>query len=314
MASTAPTAAEYVKSINSGTLFFLGTCCILQIGQYMLGLKLEKYMMSPLAVYSNHEFYRIVSGSFFHAGLMHIGFNMMSLLTLGEAVERILGTFRFVFYTFVTVMLSNFLYLAVCIALGTFYERSWWYYNSVGFSGVLFAYATIESFLSPFPTRNFFGCTVPSKWYPWILLGGLQILMPNISFLGHLAGLVLGVCYVYGLLEWTIPSNEYIKTLEGKHRNFALLQSTRYVNAPETMHTMLEPHPCCRGTCSGVSRIGSLFSSTVATVQDRTARASASVIRRARERQQQRYEQVSTIDEVDEEGDEEFGVDDGANP
>ena len=129
MASTAPTAAEYVKSINSGTLFFLGTCCILQIGQYMLGLKLEKYMMSPLAVYSNHEFYRIVSGSFFHAGLMHIGFNMMSLLTLGEAVERILGTFRFVFYTFVTVMLSNFLYLAsteilpFCRARGTSMPR-----------------------------------------------------------------------------------------------------------------------------------------------------------------------------------------------
>ena len=67
--------------------------------------------------------------------------------------------------------------------------------SAVGFSGVIFSLATLESFLSPTPTRSVFGLfTVPTRIYPWALLLVLQ-LMPGISFLGHFSGLLIGIAY-----------------------------------------------------------------------------------------------------------------------
>ncbi len=40
--------------------------------------------------------YRIVTSAFFHAGLLHVGFNMMTLWSLGGAIERALGTVCFI--------------------------------------------------------------------------------------------------------------------------------------------------------------------------------------------------------------------------
>ena len=40
--------------------------------------------------------YRIVTSAFFHAGLLHVGFNMMTLWSLGGAIERALGTACFI--------------------------------------------------------------------------------------------------------------------------------------------------------------------------------------------------------------------------
>ena len=67
----------------------------------------------------------------------------------------------------------------------------------MGFSGVLFSYAVQESLLSLEPTRSLFGfVNVPTKYYPWAMLIALQVLMPNISFMGHLCGLLIGFAHV----------------------------------------------------------------------------------------------------------------------
>ena len=41
------------------------------------------------------EWYRLVSGGFLHAGLIHIGFNMFALYFLGRLLEPAIGTPRF---------------------------------------------------------------------------------------------------------------------------------------------------------------------------------------------------------------------------
>ena len=70
-------------------------------------------------------------------------------------------------------------YIGACFTLAwTLRDLSWMFYNSVGFSGVLFALAALESTLSPAPTRSVFGLiTVPTKLYPWALLLVLQVSM-----------------------------------------------------------------------------------------------------------------------------------------
>jgi len=48
------------------------------------------------------EYWRLVTAMFLHGGLIHIGFNMMSLYQLGPAVEELYGSSRYLFIYVVT--------------------------------------------------------------------------------------------------------------------------------------------------------------------------------------------------------------------
>jgi membrane associated rhomboid family serine protease len=54
------------------------------------------------------EWYRIVTGGFLHAGLIHLGFNMLALYFLGGLLEPALGTWRFVAVYFVSLLGGSF--------------------------------------------------------------------------------------------------------------------------------------------------------------------------------------------------------------
>jgi rhomboid protease GluP len=49
-----------------------------------------------------NEWWRLVTAMFLHGGLIHIGFNMMSLYQLGPAVEELYGSSRYLFIYVVT--------------------------------------------------------------------------------------------------------------------------------------------------------------------------------------------------------------------
>lgn len=86
-------------------------------------------------------------------------------------------------------------------------EMSWLWHSAVGYSGVLFAYAVIETHHSNVTHRSVFGLfRVPARIYPWVLLIVLQVLIPGISFLGHLSGILIGAMLVYGALNFLLPS------------------------------------------------------------------------------------------------------------
>ena len=50
------------------------------------------------------EWYRIVTGGFLHAGLLHLGFNMFALYFLGFLLEPAIGPWRFVAVYFVSLL------------------------------------------------------------------------------------------------------------------------------------------------------------------------------------------------------------------
>jgi rhomboid protease GluP len=85
---------------------------------YRLGLS------SPYGIYYRHEWYRLITAMFLHGGLIHIGFNMMSLMQLGPALEELYGSSR---YFFLYIFTGAFGFL-VSSFLGT---------NSLGASGGL---------------------------------------------------------------------------------------------------------------------------------------------------------------------------------
>lgn len=61
-----------------------------------------------------------------------------------------------------------------------------------GFSGVLFGLIVVETAQSGAPTCSILGLfSVPSPYFPWALLVFWQLLMPSVSFLGHLCGVLV---------------------------------------------------------------------------------------------------------------------------
>ena len=55
-------------------------------------------------------------------------------------------------------------------------------------------------------TRSVLGLFVlPAKYYPWVLLVVWQLLMPGVSFLGHLGGVAAGQAFAWGWLRWALP-------------------------------------------------------------------------------------------------------------
>ena len=61
----------------------------------------------------------------------------------------------------------------------------------MGFSGVIFALITAESLTAaPQAQYNMWGVQIPARWYPWAMLAFTQLIMPNVSFIGHLVGIL----------------------------------------------------------------------------------------------------------------------------
>jgi membrane associated rhomboid family serine protease len=54
------------------------------------------------------EWYRLISSSFLHYGILHIGFNMYVLYIVGTALERYIGSLRFGLVYFVSALAGSF--------------------------------------------------------------------------------------------------------------------------------------------------------------------------------------------------------------
>jgi membrane associated rhomboid family serine protease len=81
-------------------------------------------MSFPYSIFFQHQWFRLITAMFLHAGLIHIGFNMMSLMQLGPALEELYGSAR---YLFLYVFTGAFGFL-VSAFMG---------HNSLGASGAL---------------------------------------------------------------------------------------------------------------------------------------------------------------------------------
>jgi len=54
------------------------------------------------AIFYLNEWWRLITAMFLHAGLVHIGFNMMALMQLGPPLEELYGSARYLFFYVVT--------------------------------------------------------------------------------------------------------------------------------------------------------------------------------------------------------------------
>jgi membrane associated rhomboid family serine protease len=228
-------AAETLVNIPLTTLCIMSACCLVYSYQFLLDPAIHHYTMCPRLVIYMSEYYRFISSSLFHGSIMHIGMNMMSTMAIGSSLERRIGTLSMAITILWGVQLTSSLYTFISWLLYmTFGYEHLMLQHSVGFSGVIFQLAVLEANLSPDRTRSVFGfINVSSKIYPWALLVILQFIMPQISFLGHLSGILIGTMQFHGCLNIVFPSDEYLKESEQKPRLAFLVRQPGFVSMPE---------------------------------------------------------------------------------
>ena len=95
------------------------------------------YMLAHGAAYGplileNGEYYRLFTSMFLHFGIEHLFGNMLTLIFLGDLLEKMIGKFRFILIYFLGGLAGNLLSLAKEMITGN-------YAISAGASGAIFA-------------------------------------------------------------------------------------------------------------------------------------------------------------------------------
>eukprot|EP01102_Stenamoeba_stenopodia_P001948 TRINITY_DN11760_c0_g1_i1.p1 TRINITY_DN11760_c0_g1~~TRINITY_DN11760_c0_g1_i1.p1 ORF type:complete len:363 (+),score=38.80 TRINITY_DN11760_c0_g1_i1:401-1489(+) len=213
------------------------TCSAIYIAQIFLGVSVGYVCNLPaLILIRPSELWRLLTAGFFHMGLLHLALNMLSMQSLGAHLEHTMGSFRLGYLTLLFNALVSGLHFTISIIVSRYFDSPE-YENqcSVGFSGVLFALLTVRCSSSDSQSQSsIFGLTsVPTRFYPWVLLLALQFLMPNISFIGHLSGILVGYLYTFGVIQPLIPSGRRISSWESSSLQGIVL-CRGYVPYPDT--------------------------------------------------------------------------------
>jgi len=216
---------------------------LLLAGQVVLALLYWNYStpISTVAIiYSSivspphYEIWRVYSGSFSHFTLLHLGFNMMTLHSLGTVLENnaldapmsSLSSMEFLALNIALVALTTGTMMGIAYMQIQFARRHGRAQQEqqllntpvIGFSGVLFALMVVqtldyaESCPIPFmfPDLCFATHTIPFvniRWNisPLVSLVFTQLVIRNASFIGHLSGIICGYTFLHvGVLPFKL--------------------------------------------------------------------------------------------------------------
>ncbi|MCL7049037.1 hypothetical protein MKW94_018852 [Papaver nudicaule] len=158
---------------------------------------IDQVWFNPRLIIRDRDLKRFFLSAFYHMGESHLVFNMMSLLWKGIQMETSMGSVEFASMIAALVPMSQGITVLLAKSLSLFfdYEKAFKYEYSVGFSGVLFAMKVVLNSQSDNYT-NVYGLMVPARHAAWAELILIQMFVPNVSFLGHLGGILAGILYL----------------------------------------------------------------------------------------------------------------------
>lgn len=149
-------------------------------------------------VWFGGQFRRLLLHAFFHGSSMHLYYNMTSLLLKGRLLENVIGTWPFAWLIFSFTLTTGAVLTAMSILLDPLFPQYAFPHTcAIGFSGVLFALNTILPFVLVQPEQSdLYGFRIPTRYVTLAELGLISLLVPNASFMGHLAGILVGFMYI----------------------------------------------------------------------------------------------------------------------
>eukprot|EP00252_Welwitschia_mirabilis_P000910 TRINITY_DN10906_c0_g1_i1.p1 TRINITY_DN10906_c0_g1~~TRINITY_DN10906_c0_g1_i1.p1 ORF type:complete len:294 (-),score=54.33 TRINITY_DN10906_c0_g1_i1:267-1019(-) len=88
----------------------------------------------------------------------------------------------------------------------------------------------METGLSGNQVYSVFGFfNVPAKWYPWILLILFQLLMSNVSLIGHLCGILSGFAYTHGFFKYFLLGSSSYSAIESSAVLASCVRRPRFI-------------------------------------------------------------------------------------
>lgn len=197
------TGVQYIPPVTLGVIA-LNTAIYLRL---LAGLpSIRQACISYVYVLYAGDWRRIILSPFFHLDDMHLYYNMVSFLWKSTSLERRIGSTSMLYLLSVFSVLTSCMLLILDYSLSVLlHDLSYLHTCAAGFSGVVFALKVVTTYnLPPGSTTNVFLFRVPSSVAYWVELGVIQILVPSVSFTGHLAGILVGLLYVKGPLKYII--------------------------------------------------------------------------------------------------------------
>lgn len=155
--------------------------------------------LNPRAVLAGQR-HRLLLSSLVHSSDVHVLYNLMSFLYKGVALEAVLGSEVFFALIVFLSFTAHAIYVAVAVLAQFFGITSGLMDRCVvGFSGVLFGLKVVLNSDRRYGDRadRIFGFNIPGGSAPWSELLFIQMVSPNVSFLGHLSGILAGLIYVH---------------------------------------------------------------------------------------------------------------------
>jgi membrane associated rhomboid family serine protease len=147
---------------------------------------LEEASLYPAAVLQGGQWWRIFTGAFLHGGLLHIGVNMISLLSLGRFIEYAVGPWR---------MLAIYMVSLVAAGLGVVYFSAP-NVPTVGASGAIFGLFG-ALFAIGFKLGKPGMDLVRANTGILVLNLIITFTVPAISWQAHVSGLIAGFVLAY---------------------------------------------------------------------------------------------------------------------
>ena len=139
-------------------------------------------------IYTDGDWYRLVTAMFLHASLLHLAFNMLALYWLGTIVEHALGSWRFLLLYLDSGIAGSAGALVLSNPTAV----------TVGASGAIYGIMGALLVLEYRATGSFAGQALGLI----VLNLALTFAIPNISVGGHLGGLAGGILATFALAHF----------------------------------------------------------------------------------------------------------------
>ncbi|XP_040901935.1 rhomboid-related protein 4 isoform X2 [Toxotes jaculatrix] len=195
------------------------TLAVLSLNVYLYLFPAAPLLQACVSVqqaYWFKDWRRLVLSPLHHVDDWHLYFNMASFLWKGIRLERRLGGPWFLYLLSVFSLLTGLVYLLLEAVLTELtQDQSYSVSCAVGFSGVLFALKVLNNYYHPGGVTNVMGIPVSNQYASWVELVLIHITSPGTSFVGHLAGILVGLLYTSGPLKTIMKKCAELVTMNG---------------------------------------------------------------------------------------------------
>ncbi len=173
---------------------------------YLNSNSLDYIALKPANIINNLYLWTFITSIFMHAGFFHIFVNMVSLLFVGNFIERILGRKRFLAFYILSGLIAGIFFVLASLVFPSDFNT-----YAVGASGAIFGLIGLMMILTPNLPVYIMFIPIPVKIkyaapgmliLLWLIslaplvVGGKQIGIGNTA---HLGGFLIGLIYGFFL-------------------------------------------------------------------------------------------------------------------